>query len=163
MTDVATGRKVRALALLCALAIAAAACSSGSGSGSGSGQPASTGSSGTVTLYSWSTEFGRAVGATGGNVAYMNKDETGSKIVCTHADCTATWHPLLTGGTTVHAGPGVQSKLIGTVTRPNGAVQMTYGGHPLYLYAHSAHSRRANAQGAGGVWYAVGTDGKPLL
>ena len=40
--------------------------------------------------------------------------------------------------------------------------QMTYGGHPLYLYAHTKNAVQANAQGAGGVWYVVGTDGNVI-
>ena len=62
----------------------------------------------------------------------------------------------------IHAGAGVQQSLIGTVKRPDGSTQMTYGGHPLYLYAHTKNAVQANAQGAGGVWYVVGSDGNVI-
>jgi hypothetical protein len=48
---------------------------------------------------------------------------------CTGA-CAAEWPPLtLSAGTTeVKAGPGVTASLLGTVTRPGGAVQVIFNG-----------------------------------
>jgi predicted lipoprotein with Yx(FWY)xxD motif len=112
-----------------------------------------------LTLYAYKTSLGSVVGSIAGIVAYTDSAESSKHFVCTSASCTATWQPWVTDGVDVVAAAGVQQSLIGTVKRPDGSVQMTYGGHPLYLYAHTQHAVQANAEGAGGVWYVVGTDG----
>ena len=105
-----------------------------------------------LTLFAYHTALGQVVGSIAGIVAYTDTAEHTGHFVCTSTSCTTTWHPWLTDGVTVRAGAGVQQSLIGTVKRPDGTVQMTYGGHPLYLYAHVQNAVQANAQGAGGVW-----------
>ena len=150
-------RHIRIVGLLAVLAVGAAACSSGSSTSSGfKPTPGKNG----LTLYSWKTSYGTAVGSIDGVVAYADKNESASKTECT-GTCTNTWHPWVTDGAAVHAAAnsGVQSSLIGTVKRSDGSTQITYGGHPLYLYAHTKDALQANAQGAGGVWYIVGLDG----
>jgi predicted lipoprotein with Yx(FWY)xxD motif len=116
-----------------------------------------------LTIFAWKTAEGVAVGSIDGDVAYADKNESSTKIEC-KADCTGTWHPWLTQGAAVHpeVGTGVQSSLIGTIKRSDGGTQITYGGHPLYLYAHPTKPLVANAQGAGGVWYIVGVNGKQI-
>ncbi len=150
-------RHIRIVGLLVAVAIGAAACSSGSSPSSGyKPKPGKNG----IVIFSWKTSYGTAVGSIDGIVAYADKNESGSKSECT-GSCTDTWHPWVTDGAAVHpaANSGVQASLIGTVKRSDGSTQITYGGHPLYLYAHTKNALVANAQGAGGVWYIVGLDG----
>lgn len=48
------------------------------------------------------------------------------------------WPAFITAGKPV-AGPGVEQKLLGTVYRPGIGYQVTYGGHPLYLFDPSSH------------------------
>ena len=115
-----------------------------------------------LTLYAYKTSLGTVVGSIAGIVAYTDSAESSKHFVCTSTSCTATWHPWVTDGVAVTAAAGVQQSLIGTVKRPDGSTQMTYGGHPLYLYAHTQHAVQANAEGAGGVWYVVGTDGNVI-
>jgi predicted lipoprotein with Yx(FWY)xxD motif len=132
-----------------------AACSSSPSQGGLQPKPGKNG----LTLFTYKTSLGQVVGSIAGIVAYTNTNDSGHHFDCTSASCTATWHPWLTAGAKVTASAGVQQSLIGTTKRPDGTVQMTYGGHPLYLYAHTKNAVQANAQGAGGVWYVVGTDG----
>jgi predicted lipoprotein with Yx(FWY)xxD motif len=137
------------------LSLLAAACSS---SPSKAGLQPRPGKSG-ITLFAYKTSLGQVVGTIAGIVAYTDTSEHAGHFVCTTSSCTTTWHPWVTYGASVHAASGVQQSMIGSVKRPDGSVQMTYSGHPLYLYAHTQHAVQANAQGAGGVWYVVGTDG----
>jgi predicted lipoprotein with Yx(FWY)xxD motif len=132
-----------------------AGCSSSPSTSSIRPRPGKTG----LTLFSYHTTYGQVVGSIAGIVAYANDQERTGHFVCTSATCTQTWQPWLTYGVKVKAGSGVQPSLIGTVKRPDGTVQMSYGGHPLYIYAFNKHALQANAQGAGGVWYVVDTNG----
>lgn len=51
-----------------------------------------------------------------------------------HRACARAWPPLLTRGRPIAAGAASQA-LLGSIERRNGARQVTYSGHPLYLYA----------------------------
>ncbi len=87
---------------------------------------------------------------------------------CTGA-CSAVWPPLLTTGRPT-AGPGVDPRLIGELRRPDGTLQVTYAGWPVYLYfadlAAGAAAGETNGQYlldnmADGVWYEVAPQGGP--
>jgi serine/threonine protein kinase/predicted lipoprotein with Yx(FWY)xxD motif len=68
--------------------------------------------------------------------------------------CASYWPPLKGP---VAAGPGVTGKL-GTITRPDGSVQATYEGHPLYTYIGDAAAGHAYGNGLdlnGGIWHEV--------
>jgi hypothetical protein len=55
--------------------------------------------------------------------------------------------------------------LIGTATRPDGKSQVTYNGHPLYLYAGDQKPGDTNGQainGFGAPWFAVSTSGNQV-
>ena len=51
--------------------------------------------------------------------------------------------------------------MLGTTTRDDGTTQVTYDGHPLYLYSGDTIAGDANGQGIGGVWFAVTAKGAP--
>jgi predicted lipoprotein with Yx(FWY)xxD motif len=88
------------------------------------------------------------------------------------------WPALTTTGEPV-AGPGVDQALLGTVQRPGIGDQVTYGGHPLYLFNHppppgSEDAPSIDPQGEGflesvaplypwhGIWWLVSAqDGRP--
>lgn len=83
--------------------------------------------------------------------------------------CTAVWPPLLTTGRPI-TGPGVDPQLVGVFRRPDGTMQVTYDGSPLYMYfgdqAPGATSGETNGQyfldnEALGVWYEVAPQGGP--
>jgi predicted lipoprotein with Yx(FWY)xxD motif len=74
-----------------------------------------------------------------GFTLYWFTPDTATTSNCT-GGCVAYWPPV-TG--TPAAGPGVTGKL-GTITRPGGATQVTYDGHPLYTYVGDARPRQAN-------------------
>ena len=93
------------------------------------------------------------------------------KTTCTTANgCASIWPPLLAQGRPM-AGPGVNPRLIGTLRRPDGAVQVTYAGRPLYMFAFDlgpggAPSGLTNGEylidnEAHGVWYLMSPTGLP--
>ena len=83
---------------------------------------------------------------------YSLSAEQGGKFICTSTACTQVWHPLIASGGTPSGSVGS----LGTVKRPDGAVQVTYKGMPLYTFAGD---RPGEAKGQGlkdvGTWSAV--------
>jgi predicted lipoprotein with Yx(FWY)xxD motif len=89
-----------------------------------------------------------------GMTLYHNVKEQAGAIVCT-GTCAAAWPPFLVPpGTAPAAGPGLPGTLA-TVTRPDGGLQATYNGQPLYRFSGDKAPGDANGQGIGGVWFAV--------
>lgn len=94
----------------------------------------------------------------------------GGSLACTGPshDTNAEWPAVTTTGPPV-AGSGVNAKLLGTVKRPGVGVQVTYNGHPLYLFDQGP----GQITGEGwvepglppwhGAWYAVRPIGTPLV
>jgi predicted lipoprotein with Yx(FWY)xxD motif len=94
--------------------------------------------------------------------------DTPTSTTCT-GPCAGIWPPLLTDRQ-ASAGPGVNRDGLGIVTRPDGTRQVTYFGHPVYLFfgdlGAGAPSGLTNGeylvdQFAHGVWYLLGPSGIP--
>jgi predicted lipoprotein with Yx(FWY)xxD motif len=140
------------LAATAALVFVVAACSNGGG-GSPSAGSSSAGGAG-VTLTVAHTSAGDALAGADGKTLYTNTKEQGGTIACTDT-CVTAWPPL-TG--TATAGSGVTGTLA-TITRPDGAVQVTYHGSPLYYFAADTSAGQATGQGVGGIWYIASPTG----
>jgi predicted lipoprotein with Yx(FWY)xxD motif len=146
--------KVRAVAGGFAVALALAAC--------GHKATATTGGSGGGNAVVVGTEslpsIGAALADSRGFTLYHLKTETNGQIQCT-GSCAATWPPLLVNGSGAPTAGSGLSGTMGTVTRPDGTVQVTYGGMPLYTYSGDTGPHQANGQGIQGVWFAVTASG----
>ena len=77
-------------------------------------------------------------------------------------ECAVAWPPVLTDGPPV-AAQGADADALGTTPRTDGSMQVTYGGHPLYYYAHEGPNevRCHNVSGFGGLWLALSPAGEP--
>jgi predicted lipoprotein with Yx(FWY)xxD motif len=109
--------------------------------------------------------LGRILVATSGRTLYHSAADSKNVVRCT-GGCAAGWPPLLVAaGTKPVAGPGVRASLLGTVKRPDGTLQVTYDGMPLYLYSGDRKAGSINGQGVaeapwiGGTWNAVAPSG----
>jgi predicted lipoprotein with Yx(FWY)xxD motif len=106
------------------------------------------------------SDFGRMLFNAEKQAIYIFENDTKGRSNC-YAGCAKAWPPVFTKGRPV-AGRGVRAGLLGTTTRRNGRKQVTYGGRPLYYYAHEGrgqvlcHDVFLN----GGYWWAVGPNGK---
>ncbi len=92
-----------------------------------------------------------------GFTLYLFAPDTPMTSKCTGL-CTAYWPPV-TGNP--RAGPGVTGRL-GTITRPDGSVQATYDGHPLYTYIGDSGPGQEQGNDLdlnGGLWYVVPVSG----
>lgn len=78
--------------------------------------------------------------------------------------CAKTWPPVLTKAKPT-AGPGVRAKLLGTVRRKGGTLQVTYAGHPLYRFIGDTKPGEITCQNVsefGAKWLVVTPAGKAV-
>jgi predicted lipoprotein with Yx(FWY)xxD motif len=77
-------------------------------------------------------------------------------------DCAKVWPAALTndGKPTLK---GVDAKLVGTVTRPDGTKQLTVKGWPLYTYIGDKKPHTWKGQNVGGKWFVIKPDGAKNL
>lgn len=81
--------------------------------------------------------------------------------------CSKHWLPLLTTGAPRAAG-GAKQRLLGTVKRPDGGIQVTYKHHPVYTWkggygtAGDTKPGDVKGQGFGQLWYVLTPTGTPF-
>jgi predicted lipoprotein with Yx(FWY)xxD motif len=95
-----------------------------------------------------------------GRTLYLFTKDSGSRSTCTGA-CATPWPPLLADGTTTVSG-GALASMVGTTRRSDTTPQVTYNGHPLYLFAKDKSPGDTNGEGVsafGGSWFAVSPAG----
>ena len=83
----------------------------------------------------------------------FSPDGTG-KTTCTGA-CAATWPPLTVSSPQATAGSGVTASALGTIARPDGSMQVTFNGMPLYRFSGDKKAGDTAGQGVGGTWFVV--------
>jgi predicted lipoprotein with Yx(FWY)xxD motif len=104
--------------------------------------------------------FGKVLVTSSGLTLYHYTDEKRGKIVC-KGGCARFWPPLLVkAGTKPTAGQGVLASKLGTVKRPEGSIQVTYNGLPLYRYAPDRKAGDVKGQGVEREWYVISSSGK---
>ncbi len=102
----------------------------------------------------YNTEVGQAlVGPTGMTLYTFTNDEPG--VSNCSGDCLANW-PALTveSADALVAGDNVHGEL-GTITRDDGTLQVTYNGWPLYYWKDDTARGMTTGEGVGDVWYTV--------
>ena len=123
--------------LIASLALVAA-CSSGSATSApaaatptpAASVPASAGGS-TVTIGMASTSLGAVLVGPNGMTLYIHAGDSATSSACNGA-CASAWPPLaVASGQTAALASGVSGTL-GTLTRADGTVQVTFDGRPLY-------------------------------
>ena len=99
--------------------------------------------------------YGSMLYGADGQAIYLFDLEETSQPRC-YDECATAWPPVLTQGQPA-AGRGVDAGLIGTTKRADGSMQVTYGGHPLYFYAHEEPWQVLchDFFDFGGTWYVV--------
>lgn len=118
----------------------------------------SSATAGRVTLHK--TKIGDVLATSSGRTLYLFMKDKHHTSAC-YGQCAKYWPPLMKKGS-LHAGAGVKSKLLGTTKRKNGKTQVTYKGHPLYLFKLDHGSGQVAGQRQnffGGIWYAVSSSG----
>jgi predicted lipoprotein with Yx(FWY)xxD motif len=140
---------------LVAAGVAAAAAVTHRSSGSSA---ASNATAGRVTLHQ--TKIGKVLATSTGRTLYLFMKDKHAKSAC-YGQCATYWPPLMKKGK-LSAGAGVKAGLLGTTKRKNGKLQVTYKGHPLYLFKLDHGAGQVAGQGQnffGGRWYALSSSG----
>jgi predicted lipoprotein with Yx(FWY)xxD motif len=92
---------------------------------------------------------------------YLFEADTAKTASCA-GSCASVW-PAVTGQP--QAGGHALSSKLGRITRPDGITQVTYNGHPLYLYARDKDNGDAYGQGLksfGAGWYVLKPSGSKV-
>jgi predicted lipoprotein with Yx(FWY)xxD motif len=107
------------------------------------------------------SDFGRVIADAKGEAFYLFDKETGKRPQC-FGECARVWPPVLTKGKP-RAGKGAKAGLLGTTRRPNGKLQVTYAGHPLYYYVDDSPGLILchDVEEFGGLWLVVKPNGAP--
>ena len=98
-----------------------------------------------------------------GMTVYLWVADTGTTSTC-YTTCATFWPPVLTTGAP-QAGAGAQASLLGTTTRTDGMVQVTYAGHPLYYFQKDKQAGDATGQGSNGfgaLWWVMSPAGTAM-
>ena len=92
-----------------------------------------------------------------GMTLYRLSGEKQGNLMCATPACFAVWHPLWIAPGTKPTG----AKHLGTLTRPDGRIQVTYKGGPLYTYLRDKKAGQVNGNGlkGAGTWEVVVTSG----
>jgi predicted lipoprotein with Yx(FWY)xxD motif len=143
------------------VALAVSACGGGSAATAASPPKTSSGASATVGVAN--TSLGSILVNSTGRTLYLFKADVGTTSACSGA-CASAWPPLpATGNPT--AGTGLTASKLGTTTRSGGNRQLTYNGHPLYLYVGDKKPGDVNGQGVtafGAAWFALSPAGNQV-
>jgi predicted lipoprotein with Yx(FWY)xxD motif len=99
--------------------------------------------------------LGKVVVNSTGRTLYHYTDESKGKVDCT-GSCAKLWPPLTVAATAKPAaGTGIVAAKLGVRARPDGKMQVTYGGYGLYLYAGDKKAGDVNGQALENAWFAV--------
>jgi predicted lipoprotein with Yx(FWY)xxD motif len=140
------------------VALTVAACGGGGGAATAAPLPKTNGH--VATVGAGKTSLGTILIDSQGRTLYLFKADSGTQSACSGA-CATAWPPLpATGNPT--AGAGLTASKLGTITRSDGNRQVTYNGHPLYLFVKDQKPGDVTGQGVtafGAAWFALTPSG----
>jgi predicted lipoprotein with Yx(FWY)xxD motif len=141
------------------VALAVAACGGGSSAATAATTP-TTSSGASATVGVTNSSLGSILVNSQGRTLYLFKADSATRSACTGA-CATAWPPLLATGKPT-SGTGLTASKLGTITRSGGKHQVTYNGHPLYLFIKDTKAGQTNGQGVtafGAAWFALTPSG----
>ena len=109
------------------------------------------------------TSLGRILVDPRGRTLYLFAKDKNDQSAC-NGQCATFWPPVLTTGKP-QAGPGVDASLLGTTTRTDGKVEVTYAGHPLYYFQKDKAPGDTTGQGVNGfgdLWWVLKPSGAAI-
>jgi predicted lipoprotein with Yx(FWY)xxD motif len=150
-----------------AMALLAAACGGTTSTATASPATASPSPSAAATAatiaVATNSKLGQILVDGKGMTVYLFVADTGTASTC-YTSCAQLWPPVLTTGAP-QAGAGAQMSILGTTTRTDGTIEVTYAGHPLYYFLQDKQAGDTTGQGVngfGGLWWVMGPSGAAM-
>jgi predicted lipoprotein with Yx(FWY)xxD motif len=143
------------------VAVALAGCGGG---GRTSPTPPKTAGGRAATLGVGSVGLGKILVDSRAHTLYLFKKDSGTTSSCFGA-CAANWPRLRARGTPT-VGSGAKASLVATTMRSDGKAQVTYNGHPLYVFSGDEKAGDTKGEGVnafGGNWYVVDPSGNKIV
>lgn len=135
--------------------------SSPSESPSSSASPSGDAAAGEPVLSVASTELGDIVVDADGMTVYMfDNDTQGADTSACTGQCLVQWPPVIVDSESPTAAD-VTGELA-TIETPEGELQLTLDGWPLYLWQGDAAPGDTTGQGVGGIWWVLDPAGMPI-
>jgi predicted lipoprotein with Yx(FWY)xxD motif len=144
-------------------ALAVSACGGSGGGATAATTPPKTANGATATVGVSNSSLGKILVDSRNRTLYLFQKDSGGKSACFGA-CAGAWPPLRATGKPT-SGSGTNPPMLGTIKRSDGKPQVTYNGHPLYLYQGDQKAGDTNGQGLtafGGSWFAVSPAGNQV-
>jgi len=146
------------------IALAVAGCGGGNSSSSATTTPSTTASGSNATVGSANVgNLGTILVDSQGRTLYLFQKDSGTTSSCFGA-CASAWPPLRANGKPT-VGSGLNASLVGTTNRSDGKPQVTYNGHPLYLFSMDQSPGDASGQGVtafGAPWFTLDSAGNQV-
>lgn len=111
-----------------------------------------------ATIVLSDSSLGQILTTADGMTLYLFTPDTPTTSACT-GGCLSAW-PALTGEAVV--GEGLDGAMVAAFDRGDGTMQLTYNGHPLYLFSGDTQPGDVTGQGSGGSWFAVTAEGSAV-
>jgi predicted lipoprotein with Yx(FWY)xxD motif len=149
-----------------AAALLTAACgtsSSSTATATPSASPAASPAASGATIAVATSKVGQILVDGNGMTVYLFVVDTSTTSNC-YTSCATIWPPVLTTGAP-QAGAGANASLLGSTTRTDGKVEVTYAGHPLYYFVQDKAAGDTTGQGVngfGGLWWVVSPAGAAI-
>ena len=159
-------RSITSLAAVAAIplvALAAAGCGGGGGEATAAPAQPKTAGAAPATIGVASTGLGRTLVDSSGRTIYLFKKDRGTTSACS-GECAIDWPPVRASGKPT-VGDEANASLVSTTKRSDGEPQVTYNGHPLYLFEGDHNPGDTNGEGLtafGAGWYALSPAGNQL-
>ena len=156
------------LAVAATAVLGLSACSGGTTDGyGGAPAPAATAATaaatpdvGTILSANSTDKLGTVVVDGQGYTLYrFDNDTTKPPSSNCSGECAQKWPPVLATPGSPLTVEGVPQEAVGTINRPDGSIQLTLGGWPVYRYSGDTQPGATSGQGLNGTWAAVRPDG----
>jgi predicted lipoprotein with Yx(FWY)xxD motif len=144
-------------------ALAVAGCGAGGHKGAPTAPPKTANGHAATVGVADGGNLGKILVDSQGRTLYLFQKDSGTKSTC-FGECASDWPPLRAARTPT-VGDGAKASLVATTARSDGNPEVTYNGHPLYLFEGDKQPGDANGQGLtafGGGWFALSTVGNQV-
>jgi len=101
------------------------------------------------------TTLGQYLSAYNGMTVYTTTKDTKGMSNCA-GDCAVNWPPYTVASVgDINIPSAIDDSKVGSITRTDGKIQVTYNGMPLYFYKSDTKPGDTTGHNVGGVWFAV--------